>query len=227
MSRPGARLRSAGNTSDEADSIGAGPATAMAYTPTTPTGVEAFVTRVVRASAEGGTVFPTFCSPLDVPYEPVELLEAAPKTTRDLVKAWTIAATRDGRANGTRPTFVLATSFQGFGSYTYKFEPSRSCYYLVDIRGNKTNLLDLVFEPVGVSDKHKKEGTMKRPVKNITTAKLDERFGTAKAIEKGDDDDSDKELYYKYEKDQPAGAILKSVVNKYLEVYGKDNRRVS
>ena len=35
------------------------------------------------------------------------------------------------------------------------------------------------------------------------------------------------ELYYKYEKDQPAGAILKFVANKYHEVYGKDNRRVS
>ena len=34
-------------------------------------------------------------------------------------------------------------------------------------------------------------------------------------------------LSYKYEKDQPAGAILKFVVNKYLEVYGTDNRRVS
>ena len=34
-------------------------------------------------------------------------------------------------------------------------------------------------------------------------------------------------LYYKFEKDQPAGAILKFVVNKYLDVYGKDNRRVS
>jgi hypothetical protein len=34
-------------------------------------------------------------------------------------------------------------------------------------------------------------------------------------------------LYYKYEKDQPAGAILKFVVNKYLEVYGTDNGRVA
>ena len=57
--------------------------------------------------------------------------------------------------------------------------------------------------------------------------KLDERFGTSKAIENDDSDDSDGELYYKYEKDQPAGAILKFVVNKYLEVYGKDDRRVS
>ena len=70
-------------------------------------------------------------------------------------------------------------------------------------------------------------GTRTRPVRNITEEKLDERFGTAKAIEKDDDDDSDEELYYKYEKDQPAGAILKFVVNKYLEVYGTDNRRVS
>ncbi len=61
---------------------------------------------------------------------------------------------------------------------------------------------------------------------NATLAKLDARFATSKAIEKDDDDDSDEELYYKYEKDQPAGAILKFVANKYLEVYGADNRRV-
>ena len=70
-------------------------------------------------------------------------------------------------------------------------------------------------------------GTVSRGVTNITKVRLDERFATSKAIEKDDDDDSDEELYYKYEKDQPAGAILKFVVNKYLEVYGTDNRRVS
>ena len=77
-------------------------------------------------------------------------------------------------------------------------------------------------------------GTMKRPVKDITKEKLDERFGTAKAIENDDDssgDSSDEEVADgrrpRYEKDQPAGAILKFVVNKYLDVYGKDNRRVS
>ena len=66
-------------------------------------------------------------------------------------------------------------------------------------------------------------------------ARLDLQFGTSKAIKKDDGDSSgdsagdssDEELYYKYEKDQPAGAILKFVVNKYLEVYGTDNRRVS
>ena len=54
--------------------------------------------------------------------------------------------------------------------------------------------------------------------------------GTSKAIEKDDDDSSDEEMDYRcprYEKDQPAGAILKFVANKYLEVYGTDNRRVS
>ena len=64
-------------------------------------------------------------------------------------------------------------------------------------------------------------------MRNVTKARLDLQFCTAKAIEKDDDDDSDEELYYKYEKDQPAGAILKSVANKYLEVYGTDNQRVS
>ena len=52
-------------------------------------------------------------------------------------------------------------------------------------------------------------------------------FGTSKAIEKDDDDDSDEELYYKYEKDQPAGAILKFVVNKYMELYFPDGGRVA
>ena len=64
-------------------------------------------------------------------------------------------------------------------------------------------------------------------------ARLDERFCTAKAIEKEDDDSSDEDeddaggRRARYEKDQPAGAIFKFVVNKYLEVYGTDNRRVS
>ena len=57
-------------------------------------------------------------------------------------------------------------------------------------------------------------------------------IGTAKMIENDDSDDSDEELHpmarpFAYEKDQPAGAILKLVSNKYLEVYGTDNRRVS
>ena len=81
--------------------------------------------------------------------------------------------------------------------------------------------------PVGVRPAYIKTGTRKRKVTNITKARLDERFGTAKLIEKDDDASSDEELYYKYEKDQPAGAILKFVVNKYLEVYGTDNQRVS
>jgi len=64
-------------------------------------------------------------------------------------------------------------------------------------------------------------------MRNVTLARLDMMFGTSKAIEKDNDDDSDDELYYKYEKDEPAGAILKFVANKYLEVYGSDNQRVS
>ena len=64
-------------------------------------------------------------------------------------------------------------------------------------------------------------------MRNITEEKLDERFGTAKAIEKDDDDDSDEELYYKYEKDQPAGAILKFVINKYMEHYFPAGGRVA
>ena len=73
---------------------------------------------------------------------------------------------------------------------------------------------------------------MERPVTNITKTKLDERFGTAKAIERDDSDsdsnsDSDEELYYKFEKDQPAGAILKFVVNKYLEQYHPASDRVA
>jgi len=65
-------------------------------------------------------------------------------------------------------------------------------------------------------------------VTNITKARLDARFGTSKAIEKDDDDDdSDEELWYKYEKDQPAGAILKFVVNKYMEHYFPAGGRVA
>ena len=75
---------------------------------------------------------------------------------------------------------------------------------------------------------------MRRTVTNITKTKLDERFGTSKAIQNDDSDDSDEEsdeewdrLSPRYEKDQPAGAILKFVANKYLELYAKDNRRIS
>ena len=71
------------------------------------------------------------------------------------------------------------------------------------------------------------KGRIRKPMRNVTLARLDMMFGTSKAIEKDNDDDSDDELYYKYEKDEPAGAILKFVANKYLEVYGSDNRRVS
>ena len=60
-------------------------------------------------------------------------------------------------------------------------------------------------------------------------------IGTAKAIERDDDgssgDSSDEDVADsrrpRYEMDQPAGTILKLVVNKYLEAYGTDNRRVS
>ena len=72
-----------------------------------------------------------------------------------------------------------------------------------------------------------KRGTVRREVSNITKARLDERFGTSKFIERDEDDDVEERLRDKYEKDQPAGAILKFVVNKYLDAYGTDNRRVS
>ena len=147
------------------------------------------------------------------------MLGDKPKMTKDLIKEWTIAATRDGRANGTRPTFVLATSIQEGGAWRYEFFPSRSRYFLVNIKGTSIRCLSFVFEPVGVTDPAKIErGRITKPVNNVTMARLDLLFGTAKAIEKDDADDSDdEELFYKYEKDQPAGAILKFVVNKYLE----------
>ena len=70
-------------------------------------------------------------------------------------------------------------------------------------------------------------GTVSRGVTNITKVRLDERFATSKAIEKDDDDDSDEELFFKYEKDQPAGAILKFVINKYMEHYFPAGGRVA
>ena len=66
-----------------------------------------------------------------------------------------------------------------------------------------------------------------RGTRNVTKARLDLQFGTAKAIEKEDDDDSDEELYFKFEKDKPAGAILKFVANKYLALYFPANGRVA
>ena len=74
-----------------------------------------------------------------------------------------------------------------------------------------------------------KKGRITKRINNVTKARLDLMVGTSKAIEKDDDDSSDEEMDYRcprYEKDQPAGAILKFVANKYLEVYGTDNRRV-
>ena len=70
-------------------------------------------------------------------------------------------------------------------------------------------------------------GTVSRGVTNITKVRLDERFATSKAIEKDDDDDSDEELYFKYEEDQPAGEILKFVVNKHMEHYFPAGGRVA
>ena len=109
----------------------------------------------------------------------------------------------------------------------YAFYPSPAHYWLTNIQGTSISSLRFIFEPVGVRAKHIESGKMERPVTNITKTKLDERFGTAKAIEKDDDDDSDEELYYKYEKDQPAGAILKFVVNKYMEHYFPAGGRVA
>ncbi len=165
----------------------------------------------------------------------MELLEAAALSKDDLITKWTIAAQprRGDRVAKKRPTFVLATSLGQTGRYD--FYPSRIDYWLTNIRGTGIHHLVFIFEPVGVTTPIDIEsGTMKRPVKDITKEKLDERFGTAKAIENDDDssgDSSDEEVADgrrpRYEKDQPAGAILKFVVNKYLDVYGKDNRRVS
>ena len=169
---------------------------------------------------------PDYASRLNISYRPLAVLGDKPKTTEDWIKAWTIAATRDGRANGTRPTFVLATSIGSTGRYV--FYPSKSHYWLTNITGTRVSQLGFVFEPVGVTIKKDiKSGTMRRPVTNITKTKLDECFGTSKAIEKDDDDDSDEELVFKYEKDQPAGEILKFVVNKYMEQYFPAGGRVA
>ena len=67
-------------------------------------------------------------------------------------------------------------------------------------------------------------------MKNVTEARLDLMFGTSKAIERDDDDSSDEEIApqcARYEKDHPAGAILKFVVNKYMELYFPDGGRVA
>ena len=157
------------------------------------------------------------------------LLEATPLSKEDMITAWTIAA-QPGRErrNGTRPTFVLATQLRPANSGKYAFYPSRAHYWLTNIQGTGVHGLRFIFEPVGVTEPQKiEQGGVKKTINNVTKPRLDMVFGTSKAIEKDDDDDSDEELFFKYEKDQPAGAILKFVVNKYLEVYGKDNRRVS
>ena len=69
-------------------------------------------------------------------------------------------------------------------------------------------------EPVGVTVASLiKAGTITKPVSKTTKVKLDECFGTAKAIEKNDDDCSDEDVAdgrrARYEKDQPAGAVFK------------------
>ena len=165
------------------------------------------------------------------------MLGDKPKTTRDLITEWTIAATRDGRRNGTRPTFVLATSIGNTGRYV--FYPSKSHYWLVNITGTGVHDLRFFFEPVGVTFKPAiKSGGTSRPVRNITKARLDARFATSKAIERDDDssgdssdDSSDEDVADgrspRYEKDQPAGEILKFVVNKYMELYFPAGGRVA
>ena len=179
--------------------------------------------------AGGGTVFPTFASKLDVTYKPVELLEATLLSKEDMIKAWTVAAQPGpARRNGTRPTFVLATSMPPRSAGIYAFYPSPAHYWLTNIQGTSISSLRFIFEPVGVTDPRKiKSGTMDRPVTNITKPRLDARFGTSKAIENDDSDDSDEELFFKYEKDQPAGAILKFVINKYMEHYFPAGGRVA
>ena len=81
--------------------------------------------------------------------------------------------------------------------------------------------------PKQAGQSHIERGSVEKGVNNVTEPRLDMMFGTSKAIEKDDDDDSDEELYYKYEKDQPAGAILKFVVNKYMEHYFPAGGRVA
>ena len=101
----------------------------------------------------------------------------------------------------------------------------------MNIQCRSISKLQFVFEPVGVTQPHMIErGRREKNIHNVTKARLDLMIGTAKAIERDDDDSSDEEMDWRcprYEKDQPAGTILKFVANKYLEVYGKDNRRVS
>ena len=52
-------------------------------------------------------------------------------------------------------------------------------------------------------------------------------IGTSKFIERDEDDDVEERLRYKYEKDQPAGEILKFVVNKYMDLYFPAGGRVA
>ena len=116
----------------------------------------------------------------------------------------------------------------GRGNVKYDFYPSPSHFWLTNIRGTKVSKLNFIFEPVGVTKPDAiAKGRIKKPIINVTKARLDMMIGTAKPIEKDDDDDSDEELWYKYEKDQPAGAILKFVVNKYMEHYFPAGGRVA
>ena len=61
--------------------------------------------------------------------------------------------------------------------------------------------------------------------KPVSMARLNARYGTAREIQRdGSSDDSDEdsdeeESVFKYEKDQPAGAIFRYVINKYLGHY--------
>ena len=227
-SEPPTKRSKSGRTTSDYRRIGAGSVAATAYTPTTPRGAEAFVARMVRMLEGGGTVFPTFASKLDVQYKPLAVLGDKPKTTEDLIKEWTIAATREGRANGTRPTFVHATQLRPANSGKYAFYPSRSHYWLTNIQGKRVSRLSFIFEPVGVElQANIDRGRVTRDMKNVTKARLDMIFGTSKAIERDEDDDSDEELVFKYEKDQPAGEILKFVVNKYMEHYFPAGGRVA
>ena len=95
-----------------------------------------------------------------------------------------------------------------------------------NIAGSSCRTLTFFFEPVGVTDGYKKRGRITKTIIDVTEARLDLMIGTSRpvALEKDDSDDDD---VFVYEKDQPAGAIVKFVANKYLEVYGTDNRRVS
>ena len=97
---------------------------------------------------------------------------------------------------------------------------------MYNIHGKNLGALSFIFVPVGVTEPHEIQKRKRTSsVKNVTMARLNARYGTAREIQKdGSSDDSDEdsdeeESVFKYEKDQPAGAIFRYVINKYLGHY--------